>query len=270
MNRNIMISWIAGLFLFAGASAGWAEAPPADPKARLAKAEAMFAERCKKSGEFIHRTVDNVEGVFLLKLRPKQINFQDQFRMDDPYGADVSGDGYIVNFLKGRNPKGSLVTENATRQGYRYVEAIDPADGKRYRYTGAMKEVTRKTSILMGGDGRTTFTTKDYVLDKVSAPGTPPRYGVNYDDLSSREEREHWIAGSSLKVIDLKTDEVIAERIGYMMDRGQGSTSRGRIPWYWAAYTACPSFPKAPGGNVFKGDQTRNFVEQVLNIKQGD
>lgn len=269
MNRNIMISWIAGLFLFASASAGWAEAPPANPKARLAKAEAMFAERCKKSGEFIHRTVDDVEGVFLLKLRPKQINLQDQFRMDDPYGADVSGDGYIVNFLKGRNQKGSLVTENATRQGYRFVEAIDPADGKRYRYTGRIKEVTKTSSLLIGGDGKT-FKVKEFALEKVLPPGEPPRYGVTYADISTREEREYWIAGSSLRVIDLKTNEVIAERIGYMMDRGQGSTSQGRIPWYWAAYTACPSFPKAPGGNVFKGDQTRNFVEQVLNIKQGD
>ena len=41
-----------------------------DAKARLAKAEAMFQERCKKAGEFIHKTVENVEGILLLKVRP--------------------------------------------------------------------------------------------------------------------------------------------------------------------------------------------------------
>jgi hypothetical protein len=69
-----------------------AEAPPLDPKARLAKAEAMFEERCKKAGEFIKRTVENVEAVYVMKVRPKKINYGDQFRMDDPYGLDSGGE----------------------------------------------------------------------------------------------------------------------------------------------------------------------------------
>ena len=75
---------------------------------RLAKAEAMFAERCKKAGVFIHRMAENVEGVFLMRLRPKEINFGDQYRLDDPYGDDIGGDGYFANFLYGRTAKGSL------------------------------------------------------------------------------------------------------------------------------------------------------------------
>jgi len=75
--------------------------PVEDPKTRLAKAEAMFQERCKKSGEFIHRTVEDVEGIFLLKIRPKEINYGDQYRMDDPYGRDLGGDGYILSFVRG-------------------------------------------------------------------------------------------------------------------------------------------------------------------------
>jgi len=71
-----------------------------------------------------------------------------------------------------------------------------------------------------------------------------------------------------LKVIDLQTNEVMAERIGYMMDRGQGNNSGGRSPWLLAERTACPEFPKTSGGHPFKGYQTRNFVENVLHIKQ--
>ncbi|MBL0209276.1 MAG: hypothetical protein IPP84_15475 [Propionivibrio sp.] len=85
-----------------------------------------------------------------------------------------------------------------------------------------------------------------FVLDEVPAPGPAPRYGVTYDDISTREERDYWIAGSSLKVIDLKTNEVMAERIGYMMDRGQGNTSGGRAPWLLAADHACPRLSKKP------------------------
>jgi hypothetical protein len=74
-------------------------------------------------------------------------------------------------------------------------------------------------------------TTTSFVLDKVPRSRPHPRYGVTYDDISTREERDYWIAGSSLKVIDLQTNEVMAERIGYMMDRGQGDTEEagGRL-----------------------------------------
>ncbi len=237
------------------------------PRERLAKAEAMFQERCKTAGEKIYRTVENVEGVFLLKLRPNEINFDDQFLMDDPFGSDLGGDGYIKKFLLGRNAVGSITDTNIVRNGYRFVEAVNPKDGNRYRYSGSTREVSHISSILMGGDGKTTFLTRDFVLDKYLSPGESPRYGVTYDDISTREDREYWIAGGSLKIVDLETNEVIAERIGYMMDRGQGNTSGGRSPWLLAPAHACPSFPTTPGGRPFKLNQTRDFVEKVLLVK---
>lgn len=235
-----------------------------DPKARLQTAEKMFSERCQKAGEFIYRTAENVEGIFLMKLRPGGINYGDQFRMDDPYGSTFSGDGYIESFLWGRNERGAL--DNTKGGGYTYVEAPDPQDGKRYRYTGGIKDFTKTSSPLIGGDGRT-FTVKEFVLDRIPSPGPMPRYGVTFDDISTREERDYWIAGSSLKVIDLKTNEVMAERIGYMMDRGQGNISGGRSPWLLAANNACPQFgPEKVGTprSFHQPRQTRNFVEKIL------
>jgi hypothetical protein len=245
-------------------------APQVDEtRSRLQIAEAMFQERCKSAGEKIDKTVDDVEGIFLMKVRPEKVNFSDQFAMTDPYGDDTGGRGYIENFLRGRGSSGSLTSEGITKNGYQYVEAIDSKDGGRYRYAGSIKEVMHTSSLLMGGDGRTTFKTQDYVLDRTPATGPMPRFGVTYDDISTREEREYWIAGSSLKIIDLQTNEVIAERIGYMMDRGQGNTSGGRSPWLLARYHACPSFPTG-GGRPVQIHQTRNFVEKVLHIKQGN
>ncbi|KAB2919890.1 MAG: hypothetical protein F9K30_16820 [Dechloromonas sp.] len=268
MKRTTLLSLIFSIALSACGGPSAQAAPGEDAKERLAKAEAMFQERCKKAGEFIYRTAENVEGVFLLKLRPGRINYGDQYRMDDPYGRDVGGDGYITNFLLGRDAKGSLVEKSTVKNGYRYVDAVDPRDGKRYRYTGSIKEVTRTTSIMMGGDGKTQFKSKEFVLERIPAPDPAPRYGVTYDDISTRDERDYWIAGSSLKVIDLQTNEVMAERIGYMMDRGQGANGGGRAPWLLAAYHACPAFPVTPGGQPFKMDQTRDFVEKALPIKQ--
>ncbi len=224
----------------------------------------MFEERCKKAGEKIYRTEENVEGIFLMKVRPPEINFGKQFVLDDPYGHDSGGELYFKTFFAAFSQPPIIPSPKwRPKQGYHYVEAIDPQDGKRYRYTGGMKEVTHVSSILVGGTGKE-FRTKDFVLDKTPAPGKPPRYGVTYDDISTREEREYWIAGSSLRVIDLQTNEVMAERIGYMMDPAQGNTSGGRSPWLLAARTSCPAFPSDPGGHPVQTDQTRKFVVRIL------
>jgi hypothetical protein len=67
---------VVGLFVAFPGRWAWGDKQRIDV---VRKAEAMFRERCKKSGEFIHRTVENVEGVFLLKLRPEGINRSDQY-----------------------------------------------------------------------------------------------------------------------------------------------------------------------------------------------
>ena len=109
-----------------------------------------------------------------------------------------------------------------------------------------------------------------FVLERVPASEQLPRYGVTFDDISTHEEREYWIAGSSLKVIDLQTNEVIAERIGYMVDLGQGSRAGGRSPWLFAADNACPDFQRFKNpvvrtrGASNQAWQTQDFVEKVL------
>ena len=107
-------------------------------RARLQIAETMFQERCKTAGEKIHRTVENVEGIFLVKVRPSEINYSHQFVMDDPYGRDLGGDGYIESFIVGEyqaTHKGTPWPGSPTYLGYGYVEANDLKDGQRYRYT---------------------------------------------------------------------------------------------------------------------------------------
>ncbi len=249
---------------------GFMETSSAAEPSRLAKAEAMFAERCKKAGVFIHRTAENVEGVFLMKIRPKGMNYGDQYALDDPYGRDHGGDIFIQSMLRGFNTPPSKPTAfTPVRLGYHYVEALDPKDGKRYRYTGSRKAVGKldatapNTKVELQRNPNYDLNIYAFVLDKIPAPGAMPRYGVTYDDISTREEGDYWIAGSSLKVIDLQTNEVMAERIGYMMDRGQGNTNSGRSPWLFAADNACPAFIATYGASGQPG-QTELFTAKVL------
>ena len=237
---------------------------------RLKIAEAMFQERCKTAGEKIYRTVDNVEGIFLMKIRPEKDNFSDQFALDDPYGRDFGGDVAIRTLLRGNyetNNIGGTRIAGAPPSplGYLYIDAIDPRDGQRYRYKGHIEEPWQHDRTYLKGF-------LHFVMTKESTSQSQPRYGVTYDDISTKADREYWIAGSVLKVIDLQTKQVIAERIGYMMDQRQGDTTAGRSPWLFAADHACPSFQRnflRPSGDGAASQirQTQYFVEKVLKPK---
>ena len=269
MKRHLLRTpWLAAPLLSLALLLGGCTSGPraAQPSERQATAMAMWQERCKTAGEKIYRTVENVEGVYLMKLRPQGINFGDQFRLDDPYGRDLSGEGYIETFI--RDSFAMMRTPNPRpewppRVGYSYIEAQDPTDGQRYRYTGRVEQPWLTNKNYSEGYKR-------FVLDKRMITDTTARYGVTYDDISTREEREYWIAGSSLKVIDLQTNEVMAERIGYMVDWAQGSRAGGRSPWLFAADNACPDFHRfinpvvITKGSSNQSWQTLDFVEKVL------
>lgn len=275
-----LASVIALLMLFPGRQVLEQRQEQSAAQSRLGEAERRFQEHCKTAGEFIHKTAENVDGVLLMKLRPEEMNSGDQYKMDDPYGDDLGGEGYIQTFVRGfETRQAQFAPGSPNRYGYLYVEAVDPQDGKRYRYTGSMKVVGRQDAnahniqVDMSRNPNYDLNIYAFKLDRVPAPGPAPRYGVTYDDISTREDRDYWIAGSSLKVIDLSTNEVMAERIGYMMDRGQGNSSGGRSPWLLAADHACPSFftnPNIPPnghGSAAQRHQTEDFVEKILKPK---
>ncbi len=232
------------------------------------KAEAIFAERCKRSGEKISHVVSDVEGVLLIKGRPVDINYGDQFRMDDPYGSDFGGDSYVASFLRPTNIKIKTGGEKSLA-GYHFIDAIDRVAGKTYRYTGDAKEVEVVSSILVGGTGKK-FKSNEFVLNRMPASDRNVRYAVTYDDISTQEDREYWIAGSSLRIIDLQTNEVIGERIGYMIDVAQGSTQGGRSPWLFAADHACPPFSDGQHGAYFQMGQSARFVKSILKPMGGE
>lgn len=60
----------------------------AEPK-DIAVARTLFQQRCNTAGEKITRTVEDVDGLLLLKIRSRNINYRQQFVLDDPYGETL-------------------------------------------------------------------------------------------------------------------------------------------------------------------------------------
>ncbi|GAA4332762.1 hypothetical protein GCM10023165_07510 [Variovorax defluvii] len=111
-------------------------------KAKYEAAKALFDERCKTAGPKIYRTVENVEGVLLLSLRPddKAVNRANPNWPDAGLPDEAGGDAYIRSFLSRehhqdkRNLRGYLSYAPSDLPGYRYVDVLNE-DGSINRYT---------------------------------------------------------------------------------------------------------------------------------------
>ncbi len=254
------------------ATASCAQAPQTGEReatqARMTDGKALFEERCRTvAGERIYRKVENVEGLLLMKVRPQAGEAQWKSR-DWPgaaFALEATANSYIETFLgfeHASNPAGRNDPVTPTNRGYintdrrpgglpgyRWVEVIDETDGKRYRYSGRWEEPWQKDKNWLKGYIK-------FYLDKSPSPSpTPPRFGVTFEDHVIPEERYLGLASSTVKVIDLQTNETLGEMLRYAWSPGAPSRVNP-TPWL-TAY-------KCPGHAVGAGAATRKFVDQIL------
>ena len=193
------------------------------------EAEAVFNEQCKTAGEKIYRTVDNVEGIMLLKVVPED-SFEDSDSHDPMWK-------YAALQLESPNKKfiGSFLSK------YTYVDVAQ--DKKNIRYS------VREDREL-----------DEKVITK------PARYAINYEVNMDPILRNHWIAGASIQIIDRERKEVIAEKTWFIFEKGLGGKGGGRMPWLFAI--ACHD-PVSPRKQLNYHDRMNSrFVPNVLKPRQ--
>ncbi len=250
--------------------------------AKIKEAEAYYKDKCATvAGIRIHKTVPDVDGLLLLKIRPNRSDRE----LADPnwpgaaFGRESRGDDYIGSFLgserRVRQDDGTLSTTRGhigtdKRQGdlpgYRWVEVIDSKDGQRYRYSGSDKITGKKDAnafnvqLELKKNPNYDMNVYNWSLDKAPSPGkTTPRYAVTFEDHVIPEERTLWVASSTVKVLDLETDEVLGEMTRYAISYIH---SPGRsMPWL--NHSICPTMNMT--GDLHG---TRKFVDQILIPKK--
>ena len=243
---------------------------------RWEQAREHMRQRCLTAGQFISRTVPDVEEIQLLNVREERQRSDAQFALWDPYGSEPAGEAYIGSFLDDEHGPRAAPDSRGIKppRRYRAVFAKLPGEGlKRYRF--APREVALQESPeYQDPSYREAVERRAQLFSGQPVIASTARYGVRFKDISTREDRNDWIAGSSLQVVDLQTGEVIAERVGYLWDAGLGQSASGRSPWGMAAHWACPSFHPLPGMSGFtppsmvQDGQAFRFVSQVLIPKQ--
>ena len=219
---------------------GFIEQAQRDAYAR--EAWAYFKKLCdEKSGEKIYKTFTGVKGVLVVKPLPPatEKDLYDQFWYGDPYSDatpwDKRGDT-AARRLTGdsRRPDGVI------QRGLDFVEMKNES-GSGY------KRIRRAESH-----------DKNAVREKIEQPVS--KFGVTWEDISKPEDRKYWVAGSRMRVVDLTDNSIVAERIGYLIEAGFGSTAGQRRPWLTARGIG-PNGRSCPGADDYS-DQW--FITKVF------
>jgi hypothetical protein len=177
------------------------------------EAWAHFKKLCaEKSGEKIYKTHTGVKSVLVMKLLPPASDSDnyDQFWYGDPYSAAATSDRAAYAATR-------LTMDRRHRSG-----------------TGSQKGLDFVEIRNESGEGYTRIyrpVSNNELSVKQQAQQPVSRFGVEWKDISTPEDRKYWVAGSRFRVIDLVDNSTVAERIGYLIEAGFGSTAGQRRPW---------------------------------------
>lgn len=205
---------------------------------------AYVKELCAKhGGDKIYRTVDNVEGVFQMKaLNPSQdFQWSDQYGMAEPWA--LAFEAYPDNGWLGVKGKGYWFIEQQPRFG--------SPPGPPFR-----RSLLVATPVIAPINMPDAVTSDKGIALKrgdIQVQTLKSRYGYTTEDLTTPELRKRWIGGGKLKIIDLQTKEVLAERTGYYRATGP------QVRMAWAPGIPCP-----PGPSRLVDAPTVGFILAVL------
>jgi hypothetical protein len=221
--KAIGIAAVVGLFGYLPVQS-WMEMQKREAYAR--EAWAYYKKLCtEKSGEKIYKTFSGVKSVLVVKPLPPATaaNLGDQFWLGDPYSDATPG-------------------ERASLAALMLASATSPISfGKEGRGFDFVESPTTDTKILvrysywLESDGR-------HGKEISPIDRSVSRFGISWEDASTPEDRKYWVARSHLRVLDLTDNSVVAERIGFLIEPGFGSTGGQRLPWLTGRgpSTTCP------------------------------
>ena len=209
----------------------------AEWRKRYEPAKARFDQLCQNAGEKIYRTADNVDGILLLKVRGDDEKYQsnrynprkDQMWEDAAVESEFDREAYIEEFL---------LPYTSSFPRYTYADVLQK-NGLVIRYSRQKED-------------------QNWVMEQQSTPHPRARYAVTYENDISWENRKHWIAGTTIKIIDTQTNELMAEKTMYAFVPELGYSKFEQNPNPWGRGMRCPS-----GESEFE-QRTVTFAIKVL------
>jgi hypothetical protein len=215
--------------------------------------EEYFKALCEaEAGEFIFKTVENVEGIFQMRPRQKATDdmLQHLYAMEDPYGYFTDGNPEEPAYRYVRKDRYQFFENN------RLAFILSPSLWK-YRDSTyvATPPPNAKLQRFYGYDGNMRSMKKEF-------DATPKaRYGYTWRGITRVNDLELGISGGELIVLDLQTQEVLGfqrnfARTGYIKNNATGV--------WWMTAQSCPQIVhQSNDGRVVKQESV-TFISKVL------
>jgi hypothetical protein len=169
--------------------------------------EQYFDHLCKtEAGEFIYKTVENVEGLYMMRLREQASDdeLSHLYALEDPYGYSVGGD---------KHPEEHFVQPAMGK--YQFLETPLPKESKA-REVVKYRRYYRDEKAHPGKDYPTAingqFVRVPYIVAETDTSSLLGLYGFTWRGIVRPHDRELGIAGGELIILDLQANQVLAVR----------------------------------------------------------
>ena len=204
---KFLIGLIGVVVLYQGAKWGWGET-----------AQAYFNYRCEQdAGEFIYRTVEDVEGVFQMRPREQGEYFSRLRRgdlMEDPYGHTNT---------EAQRPW-TLFLRHPSKPTYHFFETSQAPDLQEYDLGVSTREFSKRPEPAgqpywrMTYDGLRRRVKSDLywtMLRPEQVSEIKSQYGFTWRQVRNRWDKYFGIIGGELIIKKLDTDETLGIRRGF-------------------------------------------------------
>ena len=214
--------------------------------------EQYFEHLCKtEAGEFIYKTVEHVEGVFMMRPREpvNDYTLQHLYALEDPFGD--------IDFAASK-PEDYFVQPPFGRYEFLEVPVKARSSGKsvylRY-YRGDPHNSKRPFDFMQDNHSERV----PYIVESKQVSELRSRYGFSWRGIKRPNDRELGIIGGELIVLDIQTNEVLAVRRGYIRS---GDVRNNLTGVWWLGGHVCPQH----GHNTV---YISEFISKVLKGEEG-
>ena len=202
-----------------------------------------FEHLCKsEAGEFIFKTVDNVDGFYFMRppKRPTDKDLMDRYKLEAP---DIERMFQLYGTTVGDR---STIFVNSGEYSYIYVEEKSRAGDRFEKAFGYEKGTTR---------------TKPTVEDDVRRSN----YGLIWRGIRRTADRDNAIAGNEWIVLDISNGNVLAVFRNFARTGGVRNVTDGI---WWLNAVQCPGSRRIVSAGSL-GDQISRQLNKVLRPTQG-
>jgi hypothetical protein len=226
----------------------WPDAPKESVYRKGMKPREYWEALCKaEAGEFIYKTVKDVEGFLLVRPRGEETDYalEDRYAIEDAYG--------VHEFMfSDHDPRRPALRFFALQQKvFRFVESAI-TDRRRVVWLRESVDVSKLAGFLR--DKPVRVSTTDFTArEEIGAPRS--RYGMTWREIRRTRDLDHGISGGELAILDMESGEILALRRGFAIDAKMVRERGGRTSWLGSS--GCPVMAR-------NTQSLRDFVYRVL------